>query len=183
MLKTYKSASLSIKRHSGLGKGASFGEISFMKIRMLLSFLFFSLVSFSQNSNAIHTRQFNLDDGVAIKGYDPVAYFTQNKAVKGRKEFSYVSQGVVYHFANTADLQTFESNPTKYEPQYGGWCAYAMGHDGSKVEVDPETFKIINGKLFLFYNRFFNNTLKTWNQDEIKLHAQADANWEKILQH
>jgi YHS domain-containing protein len=153
-----------------------------MKIWMSLSFLLCSLVSLSQNSNTNRTRQFNLDDGLAIKGYDPVAYFLQNKAVKGKKEFSYVSQGVVYHFANTADLQTFESNPGKYEPQYGGWCAYAMGHDGSKVEVDPETFKIINGKLFLFYNRFFNNTLKTWNQDETKLHAQADANWGKILQ-
>ena len=57
-----------------------------------------------------------------------------------------------------------------------------MGHDGSKVEVDPETFKIINGKLFLFYNRFFNNTMKTWDQDEPRLHNQADVNWQKLLQ-
>ena len=153
-----------------------------MKIWRSLAFLFCSLVSFSQNSNANRTGQLNLDDGLAIKGYDPVAYFLQNKAVKGKKEFSFVSQGAVYYFVNAADRQAFVSSPVKYEPQYGGWCAYAMGHDGSKVEVDPETFKIINGKLFLFYNRFFNNTLKTWNQDETKLHAQADANWEKILQ-
>ena len=76
----------------------------------------------------------------------------------------------------------FASNPAKYEPQYGGWCAYAMGHDGSKVEVDPETFKIINGKLFLFYNRFFNNTLKTWNQDESKLACTGRCKLGKILQ-
>ncbi|HZE82850.1 MAG TPA: YHS domain protein, partial [Puia sp.] len=67
-----------------------------------------------------------------------------------------------------------------YEPQYGGWCAYAMGKDGSKVEVDPGTFKIVNGKLFLFYNRFFNNTLKTWNKDEDHLHKNADNNWQKL---
>jgi YHS domain-containing protein len=153
-----------------------------MKNLMLLVFLVCSLVSFSQNSDANRTRQLNLDNGLAIKGYDPVAYFLQNKAIKGRKEFSIVNQGAIYYFANAADRQTFASNPAKYQPQYGGWCAYAMGHDGSKVEVDPETFKIINGKLFLFYNRFFNNTLKTWNLDEAKLHGQADANWEKILQ-
>jgi hypothetical protein len=57
-----------------------------------------------------------------------------------------------------------------------------MGKDGSKVEVDPETFKIINGKLFLFYNSFFNNTLKSWNKDEANLHTKADANWKKIFQ-
>ena len=152
-----------------------------MKIWFSLLFLLAGLSSFSQ-TDAFRLKQFNLDDGVAIKGYDPVAYFTQNKAVKGKKEFSYSSHGVVYHFASGADQQLFQANPAKYEPQYGGWCAYAMGHDGSKVEVDPETFKIINGKLFLFYNRFFNNTLKSWNQDESKLHAQADANWQKIVQ-
>ena len=152
-----------------------------MKIWVTLLFLLGCLPSFSQ-SDVFRLKQFNLDDGVAIKGYDPVAYFTQNKAVKGKKEFSYSSHGVEYHFATGADQQLFQASPAKYEPQYGGWCAYAMGHDGSKVEIDPETFKIINGKLFLFYNRFFNNTLKSWNQDESKLHAQADANWQKIVQ-
>jgi len=63
--------------------------------------------------------------------------------------------------------------------QYGGWCAYAMGKDGSKLKIDPETFKIINGKLYVFYNKFFNNTLKSWNKDD-QLHQQADANWQKI---
>ena len=152
-----------------------------MKILFSLLFLLAGLSSFSQ-TDAFRLKQFNLDEGVAIEGYDPVAYFTQNKAVKGKKEFNYSSHGVVYHFASGADQQLFQANPAKYEPQYGGWCAYAMGHDGSKVEIDPETFKIINGKLFLFYNRFFNNTLKSWNQDESKLHAQADANWQKIVQ-
>ena len=110
-----------------------------------------------------------------------MAYFTMVR-LKRKSAFSSSYHGVSYHFVSAANRDLFQANPAKYEPQYGGWCAYAMGKDGTKVEVDPETFKIINGKLFLFYNRFFNNTLKTWNQDEAKLHAQADANWQKILQ-
>jgi hypothetical protein len=152
-----------------------------MKFTITVLLLIICVTGFAQ-PDAFRMKQFNLDDGVAIKGYDPVAYFTQNKAVKGKKEFSYTDHSVIYHFVSAADQSTFQSNPSNYEPQYGGWCAYAMGHDGSKVEVDPETFKIINGKLFLFYNHFFNNTLKTWNLDEPNLHSHADINWKKITQ-
>ena len=63
-----------------------------------------------------------------------------------------------------------------------GWCAYAMGAKGEKVEVDPETFKIVDGKLYLFYNKFFNNTLESWNKDEARLRSNADKNWSKIIQ-
>lgn len=161
-------------------KQYSFDQILKMKLLATVLLLCFASAGFSQ-ADDFRKKQFNLDDGVAIKGYDPVAYFTAGKAEKGKSAFSSSYHGVNYHFANAADLSSFQANPEKFEPRYGGWCAYAMGHDGSKVEVDPETFKIINGKLFLFYNRFFNNTLKTWNQDESKLHTQADANWQKIL--
>lgn len=130
---------------------------------------------------ATRKKQFNLEDGLAIQGYDPVAYFTQNKAVKGSKDFAYSYQGVTYYFASAADRDAFKSNPAKYEPQYGGWCAYAMGAKGTKVEIDPETFKIVNNKLYLFYNKYFNNTLKTWNKDEANLKTQADANWQKTF--
>jgi YHS domain-containing protein len=145
-----------------------------------LLILFFAIQGFAQ-SDDFRTKQFNLDEGLAIKGYDPVSYFTMNKAVKGKEEFSVSYRGVNYHFITSADRDAFQANPAKYEPQFGGWCAYAMGKEGSKVEVDPETFKIINSKLFLFYNRFFNNTLKSWNLDEPSLHAQADLNWQKLL--
>lgn len=180
MLKTYKSGYLSINRHRMVAKQSRFDQI--LKMKVLLSVLFLCMVSrgFSQ-TDVFRKKQYNLDDGVAIKGYDPVAYFTIGKAEKGKPAFSSSYHGVNYHFANAGDLNSFQANPEKYEPQYGGWCAYAMGHDGSKVEVDPETFKIIDGKLFLFYNRFFNNTLKTWNQDESRLHTKADENWQKIL--
>jgi YHS domain-containing protein len=148
-----------------------------MKLPVSILFILSSFRSFSQ-TDVFRVKEFNLDEGLAIRGYDPVSYFAQNKAVKGKKEFSFSYHGVSYHFASATDLVNFKATPAKYEPQYGGWCAYAMGHDGSKVEIDPETFKITNGKLFLFYNRFFNNTLKSWNQDEPKLHVQADANWQ-----
>ena len=151
-----------------------------MKFPLTFSLLIFVINGFSQ-TNEFRLKQFNLENGVGIKGYDPVAYFVQNKAIKGRKDFSINYKGIIYHFVSSANLETFRSNPAKYEPQYGGWCAYAMGKEGSKVEVDPETYKIIDGKLFLFYNRFFNNTLKSWNLDETNLHILADANWQKTL--
>lgn len=129
----------------------------------------------------LRKKHFNLENGVAIQGYDPVAYFNSNKAVKGKKEIAVSHQGATYYFASSQNKEAFKSNPSKYEPEYGGWCAYAMGAKGEKVEVDPETFKIINSRLFLFYNRFFNNTLKDWNKDEANLHAKADANWAKTF--
>lgn len=153
-----------------------------MKCFLSVLLLIFGMQVFSQTAE-FRVKQFNLEEGVAIKGYDPVAYFLENKAIRGRKEISDSYKGVNYYFVSPSNLTTFQSDPARYEPQYGGWCAYAMGKEGSKVEVDPETFKIINGKLFLFYNRFFNNTLKSWNLDETRLHSLADANWQKILNH
>ncbi|HRH39055.1 MAG TPA: YHS domain-containing (seleno)protein, partial [Flavobacteriales bacterium] len=82
-----------------------------------------------------------------------------------------------FHFANKTHLELFNKDPERYLPQYGGWCAYAIGAKNEKVEVDPATFKIIDGKVYLFYNAFFTNTLTTWNQNETKLHKDADAHW------
>jgi len=133
-------------------------------------------------SAEVRKKQFNLDkSGLAIQGYDPVAYFTGGKAVEGKKEISLEYQGATYQFATVADRDAFKANPGRYEPQYGGWCAYAMGSSGEKVSVDPETFKIAGGKLYLFYNKFFNNTLKTWNKDESHLKTNADKNWMKFV--
>jgi len=147
----------------------------------LLAMLTVSTV-FGQSDDA-RKKQFNVSSsGLAIEGYDPVAYFTSNKAVEGKKKFTTTYQGLTYRFASTHDKDVFVANPSKYEPQYGGWCAYAMGAKGQKVEVDPGTFKIVDGKLFLFYNKFFNNTLKDWNKDEAHLKASADKNWVKVIQ-
>lgn len=129
----------------------------------------------------LRKKHYNLENGLAIEGYDPVAYFTKGKAVKGKKELAVYDQGATYYFSSADNKELFKSNPAKYEPEYGGWCAYAMGAKGEKVEVDPETFKISNGKLYLFYNKFFNNTLKDWNKDENNLRTKATANWANIF--
>jgi YHS domain-containing protein len=116
-----------------------------------------------------------------IQGYDPVAYFKQGKAVKGKKEIAAMHEGVVCYFSMAVNKEAFLKNPSRFEPQYGGWCAFAMGDSNEKVSVNPETFKITNGKLYLFYNAYFKNTLKTWNKQENALMMKADANWSKII--
>ncbi len=151
-----------------------------MKNLFFTILLLSSIISFGQNTTK-RTKQFNLESTLAIQGYDPVSYFKLNKAIKGKKELSYLFDGVTYHFATKENKDDFQKLPQKYEPQYGGWCAYAMGSSGDKVEINPETFKIIDGKLYLFYNAFFNNTLKSWNKDEKNLKSKADSNWKKII--
>ena len=151
-----------------------------MKKLVLFVLLFVSVFSFAQNDSK-RIAQYNVENKVAIQGYDPVAYFNQGKALKGKKEISALYQGVIYKFLSNENKDAFSKNPSKYEPQYGGWCAYAMGSSGGKVEINPETFKIIDGKLYLFYNEYFNNTLKSWNKDEVNLKKKADANWKKLL--
>lgn len=151
-----------------------------MKKLLFVLIVLLGLSAFSQKGNK-RLSQFNLEKNVAIQGYDPVAYFKQGKATKGKKEITSTYEGVVYYFATTANKETFVNSPSKFEPQYGGWCAFAIGDSNEKVSVNPETFKIIDGKLYLFYNAFFNNTLKSWNKNESKLMPQADANWNKTF--
>ena len=153
-----------------------------MKKSILILFVVLSsTISFAQ-STAKRTTAFNLEKGVALQGYDPVAYFTQKKAVKGKSTLASTYEGVTYYFSTQANKDTFLKTPTSYEPQYGGWCAYAMGSSGEKVEIDPSTFKIVDGKLYVFYNAYFNNTLKSWNKDETNLKKKADINWKKFIQ-
>lgn len=150
-----------------------------MKNIFLLTIAFLSMTTFGQNA-AKRISNYNLEKKVAIQGYDPVAYFVQKKAVKGKSTLASIHDGVIYYFSSQANKDLFLKNPSSYEPQYGGWCAFAMGDYGEKVEINPETFKIIDGKLYLFYNAFFNNTLKSWNKDETNLKKKADTNWKKI---
>jgi YHS domain-containing protein len=147
---------------------------------LILLVAFISVGTFAQNESKRVTH-FNLENKIAIQGYDPVAYFTQKKAVKGKVTIAATYEGVTYNFSTQANKEIFIKNPSGYEPQFGGWCAYAMGSSGDKVEIDPETFKILDGKLYLFYNAYFNNTLKSWNKDEVNLKKKADANWKKFI--
>jgi YHS domain-containing protein len=145
--------------------------------------VFFALCSifvFAQDG-ALRKKHFNLDDGLALSGYDAVAYINQSKALKGNRNFSVTHDGITYYFATAANKEAFSKDPARYEPAFGGWCAYAMGSNGEKVSVDPKTFKIVDGKLNLFYNKFFNNTLEDWNKDESSLKKKADMNWQKVF--
>lgn len=149
-----------------------------MKIILIISiFLSHGMLQSQTMEHHIRQEQFNVEDNLAIEGYDPVAYQTVHKALVGKDDLSYTHQGVRYHFVTLANRELFIKNPSKFEPAYGGWCAYAMGATGEKVSVDPETFKIIDGELYLFYNRFFINTITSWNKDQEHLKTQADKNW------
>jgi YHS domain-containing protein len=150
------------------------------RVLIILLVIFAYSATFAQNASK-RISEFNLENKIAIQGYDPVSYFKQNKAIKGKKELVASYEGVLYQFSSSANKEFFLKNPSSFEPQYGGWCAYAMGSAGEKVEINPETFKIIDRKLYLFYNAFFNNTLKSWNKEEASLKAKADSNWKKMI--
>jgi YHS domain-containing protein len=153
-------------------------------MKRLVVFIVWAVV-LSNVANAQTTKrvkEFNLDSKrLALSGYDPVSYFQKRRAIKGDPSITAAYEGVTYRFISEANKNTFLASPTNYEPQYGGWCAYAMGLKGEKVEVDPQTFKIADGKLYLFYNRFFQNTLDSWNEDELALKGKADKNWNKLI--
>jgi YHS domain-containing protein len=136
-------------------------------------------ILFAQD-NALRLKNFNIKKNIALEGYDPVSYFT-GKPQEGKENLFFAFEGITYHFASQDNLNKFKISPEMYEPAYGGWCAYAMGESGEKVKIDPETFKIIGNKLYLFYNFWGNNTLKDWNNNEKNLKAKADQNWKKII--
>lgn len=116
--------------------------------------------------------------GAAIKGYDPVAYFTQDQAIKGSKEFSYEHKGAKWLFASAENLELFKNNPAEYTPQYNGYCAFAMGFYGKKVKIDPNIYTIKDGKLYLNYNKKIGNK---FNDNIDQFIADGDVNWQKII--
>ena len=125
---------------------------------------------------------YNTKKGFVAEGYDVVSYF-DNKAEKGNKAYTTTFDGATFKFVSQEHLNTFTENPEQYIPQYGGYCAYALAEKGEKVSIDPETFEIRDGKLYLFYNKLFTNTLDKWlKNDPVKLRQQADKNWHLILE-
>jgi YHS domain-containing protein len=137
-------------------------------------FLLIGYASLGQNID------YNVKKGFVANGYDVVAYFN-NHAVEGNKQFSTQFDGVKYKFSSQENLSAFLKNPKKYIPQYGGYCAYAIGTKSEKVSINPETFEIKDGRLYLFYNAWGTNTLELWKKEnETKLQQQADKNWERI---
>lgn len=151
-----------------------------MKITASLIVFSISVCIVFGQSEALRTSHFNLKKNLAIDGYDPVSYF-DGQPLEGDSDFKFTYKEITYYFATAANLARFKGNPDKFEPAYGGWCAYAMGNSGEKIKIDPETFKITNGTLYLFYNFWGNNTLEPWNKDEKKLKQMADHNWIDIV--
>ena len=123
------------------------------------------------------------ESGLALDGFDPVAYFSGSGgvAVEGNKKYLVTIRGVTYRFQSKKNRELFLGDPEKYEPAYGGWCAFAMAK-GEKVEVDPESFLVEKGRLFVFYNGLFANTRKSWlKKGEGKLEPIATKAWDGIL--
>jgi len=114
----------------------------------------------------------------AIQGYDPVSYFTEGKAVKGKKEFSFNYKSADWHFASLQNLNLFKANPEKYEPQYGGYCAYGLAN-GHKAPTEPDAWSIIDGKLYFNYNK---DVQAIWKKNQKKYIATADGQW-PVLKH
>ncbi len=115
--------------------------------------------------------------GVAIDGYDPVAYFTDNRAEKGLEQYSYDWLGTPWHFANDQHRELFKSDPVKYAPQYGGYCAGEVAGSGSTtVNIDPQAFKIIDGKLYLTYDKAHTAEFAASAGDM----SRANTNWPKL---
>lgn len=123
----------------------------------------------------------NTSDGYMAEGYDVVEYFkgvAKEGSVKYRLEF----RGVLYKFISEENKEIFKKNPVKYVPQFGGYCAYALAHDKGLMKIDPETFEIRNGKLYLFYHTIFNNTYEDWiKENPDQLLKEAYKNWNKIV--
>jgi hypothetical protein len=125
--------------------------------------------------DSINTGYFG---GVAIKGYDPVAYFTDNQAVKGSEEYTYDWLGTPWRFASHKHMEMFEKEPVAYAPQYGGYCSPEVAGSGTAtINIDPEAFKIIDGKLYLTYDKSHTAEFAANASNQV---PKANANWPKM---
>jgi YHS domain-containing protein len=115
-------------------------------------------------------------DGVAIDGYDPVAYFTDMKPVKGSSAFHADYQGSTFHFGSAAHRDAFADDPGRFAPQYGGYCAYGMAK-GYKASIDPAAFTVVGDKLYLNYSE---TVRSQWLTDIPGYTRKADANWPEV---
>lgn len=143
---------------------------------MLTAVIFFSTAgtSLAQSENETYQDQ----KGLAIKGYDAVAYHTEGTPVKGAKEFEFEWKGAKWLFASAENMTLFKADPEKYAPQYGGYCAWAVSR-GYIADTDPRNaWRIVEGKLYLNYN---SSVQKNWERDIPGNTQKADANWPKVL--
>lgn len=115
--------------------------------------------------------------GVAVGGYDPVAYFSEKRPVKGSGKFELEHKGATWRFASRANLEKFRADPAAYAPKYGGYCAWAVSQ-GYTAKGDPQYWRIVDGKLYLNYDA---SVQKRWEKDIPGFIRKAEANWPKVL--
>jgi YHS domain-containing protein len=139
-------------------------------VSLLCTALLITLVSFSQ------TVKFSGNNGVAINGFDPVAYFTLQKALEGNSNYSYEWSGSIWKFVSKDNLNLFQANPEKYAPQFGGYCAYGCS-EKHLSPTDPKAFTIINDKLYLNYNQ---KVKEVWIKDTANRIQTANQYWKSI---
>lgn len=135
-----------------------------------------AMVASAMAAHAI-PQVFSTKEG-AIRGYDPVAYLTENRAVKGQKSLTYSWNGAVWHFASKANLEAFKADPMKFAPQYGGYCAYGVA-EGYTPETDPQAFKVVDNKLYLNLSKY---VAQQWEKDITGYVKAANENWPRCLQ-
>ena len=120
----------------------------------------------------------NLDEaGVAIQGYDPVGFFTDQHPVKGKPQFSIKQNGAIYWFASKEHQELFHANPAKYEPAFGGYCAYGVSRN-RLVEIDVKAYQIVDGRLLLQYSK---GVREDFNKDTKGNLRKAEANWPALV--
>lgn len=141
--------------------------------------LFGAAIAVASFAPAALAAKMNLDNnGVAIKGYDPVAYFTQDAPVEGSSEFTAEHDGATYQFSSAENRDLFVANPAKYAPVYGGYCAYAVAQ-GSLAPIDPAAYSVVDDKLYLNFSK---GIQARWNKDIPGFIAKGDANWPSLSQ-
>jgi len=145
------------------------------KIKLLSGLIAASTLLVSSLSFAAEETQQDVN-GVILSGHDAVAYFTMNKPVKGYAGISAVHDGAIYHFSSEANRETFNANPAKYAPQYGGFCAYGAAI-GAKFPIDPTVFAIVDDKLYVNNSA---NVSKLWTAKQDQAITLADKKWSKI---
>lgn len=131
----------------------------------------------------VRIKEFSLKKQLMLQGYDVVSYQQAAGPKEGRDAHQAEYKGVLYYFVNDSNRATFVADPDRYEPLYGGWCAYAM-LDGEKTKVNPRSFKIVDDRLLVFYDGLWGDTLKQWNEleeNDAALIGKADVEWEKHL--
>ena len=128
------------------------------------------------SSAVVSAGEYFEPDGVALRGYDPVSYFTEGKPQQGLPAHSYMYKGSKFQFASADNQQLFVDNPDKYAPQFGGFCSYGTAQ-GYKVSTQPDAFSVVDGKLYLNYNR---EVVKIWQQDVPGNISKAEENWPEV---